>query len=55
MRQWHDGKKPTWKKFQEAFNGHFFPEWVWEQKIYEFIELTQENKIVEQYESEFIS
>ena len=28
VRQRYSGREPTWIKFQEAFNGHFFPNWV---------------------------
>jgi len=45
----------TWVEFQELFNGNFFPVWVRKQKIYEFIELTQGDKSVAQYEVEFLS
>lgn len=31
VRQRYRGREPTWIEFQEAFNGHFFPDWVREQ------------------------
>jgi len=49
------GREPSWAEFQEAFNEQFFPDWIWEQKTYGFIELVQGNKLVAQYETEFIS
>lgn len=55
VRQRCRGREPAWAEFLEAFNGHFFPDWVREQKIYEFIELSQGSKTVAQHESEFIS
>ncbi|XP_052171513.1 uncharacterized protein LOC127787492 [Diospyros lotus] len=38
-----------------GFQQYVFPEWMRAQKVYEFIELTQGNKLVAQYKVEFIS
>ncbi|XP_052177626.1 uncharacterized protein LOC127791686 [Diospyros lotus] len=54
-RQRYGIRGPTWAEFREVFHGTYFPSWVREQKTYEFIELTQGNKSVAQYEEEFIS
>ncbi|XP_052185188.1 uncharacterized protein LOC127796826 [Diospyros lotus] len=54
-RQRYGSREPTWLEFQEAFNDNYFPSWMREQKVYEFIELTQGTKTVAQYEVEFIS
>ncbi|XP_052201754.1 uncharacterized protein LOC127807741 [Diospyros lotus] len=53
-RQRFIGREPSWVEFQEAFNGQFFPDWIREQKTYEFIELVQGSKSMAQYETEFI-
>ncbi|XP_052189968.1 uncharacterized protein LOC127799783 [Diospyros lotus] len=49
------GREPSWEEFREAFNGTYFLAWICDQKTYEFIELTQENKSVAQYEAKFTS
>ncbi|XP_052177658.1 uncharacterized protein LOC127791720 [Diospyros lotus] len=46
---------PTWAEFRELFNANYFSAWVRDQKTYEFIELTQGNKTMAQYEEEFTS
>ncbi|XP_052181989.1 uncharacterized protein LOC127794780 [Diospyros lotus] len=40
---------------KEAFNEHYFPDWVRERKMYEFIDLVQGVCTVAQYEAEFTS
>lgn len=49
------GREPSWAEFRELFNANYFLAWVRDQKTYEFIELTQGNRTVAQYEEEFIS
>ncbi|XP_052197391.1 uncharacterized protein LOC127804559 [Diospyros lotus] len=55
VRQRFVGREPSWAEFRELFNANYFPAWVRDQKTYEFIELTQGNRTVAQYEEEFIS
>ena len=47
------GIELTWAEFQKAFNDNYFPGWMREQKVYEFIELKQVNKTVAEYEAKF--
>lgn len=54
-RQRFGNREPLWPEFQTAFNERFFPDWVREQKTYEFIELDQGDRTVAQYEAEFTS
>lgn len=54
-RQRFVNREPSWVEFKEVFNGNYFPSWIRDQKTYEFIELTQGNMSVAQYEVEFIS
>lgn len=54
-RQRFGNREPLWLEFQTAFNERFFPDWVREQKTYEFIELEQGDSTVAQYEAEFTS
>ncbi|XP_052210449.1 uncharacterized protein LOC127813488 [Diospyros lotus] len=48
-------REPSWAEFRELFNANYFLAWVRSQKTYEFIELTQGNMSVAQYEEEFTS
>ena len=52
-RQRFCNREPTWVEFQQLFNDAYYPAWVKEQKVYEFIELVQYTMIVAQYETEF--
>ena len=47
------GEEHTWKEFQELFLRRYFPISVHEKKEKEFLYLTQENKIVMEYDREF--
>ncbi|XP_052181975.1 uncharacterized protein LOC127794769 [Diospyros lotus] len=55
VRQRFVGREPSWAEFRELFNANYFPSSVQDKKTYEFIELTQSNRMVAQYKEEFIS
>ncbi|XP_052172221.1 uncharacterized protein LOC127788150 [Diospyros lotus] len=55
VRRRFRNREPTCLEFQETFNANYFLSCMREQKVYDFIELTQGSKTIAQYEAEFIS
>lgn len=48
-------RAPTCPEFEALFREMYIPDWVKEQKVYQFIELQQGDMTVAQYEAEFIA
>ncbi|XP_052177586.1 uncharacterized protein LOC127791649 [Diospyros lotus] len=54
-RQQFGNRAPTWPKFEALFREMYIPDWVHEQKVYQFIDLQQRDMTVAQYEAKFIT
>ena len=50
----NDNKDVTWTRFLEIFYENYFPQYVRDRKLAEFMELKQGSKSIDEYEAQFI-